>query len=168
MQSSCNKDDQSLAPFFITCSSLWNSHEQSKFSPSKSVITGPESSNNEFCHVKQSDSLFQEQDSSSTLSTCQSQFIMAEAARNSTSSGETHGRHAEQYQRSPLSCVSADFAVSQVQLDYNKSLVSPSPLFPRCNAWDCWLGRKMLTLIGHVLILRSRDLQFYLLIHVMA
>lgn len=133
MQSSCNKDDQSLAPFFITCSSLWNSHEQSKFSPSKSVITGPESSNNEFCHVKQSDSLFQEQDSSSTLSTCQSQFIMAEAARNSTSSGETHGRHAEQYQRSPLSCVSADFAVSQVQLDYNKSLACIS--FPSSESY---------------------------------
>lgn len=122
MQSFYNKDDQSLAPFLITCSSLWNSTEQSKFSPSKSVITGPESSNNEFCHVKQSDPLFQEQDSLSTLSTCQSQYVMAHAARNNTSSDETHGRRAEQYQRSPLLCVSADFAVSQVQLDYNKSL----------------------------------------------
>ncbi|XP_027182935.1 nuclear transcription factor Y subunit A-3-like isoform X1 [Coffea eugenioides] len=122
MQSSCNKDGQSLAPFLITCSSLWNSTEQSKFSPSKSVITGPESSNNEFFHVKQSDLLFQELDSLSTLSTCQSQYVMADAARNSTSGDETHGRRAEQYQRSPLLCVSADFTVSQVQLDYNKSL----------------------------------------------
>lgn len=88
MQSSCDKDDQStdqsLAPFFITCSSLWNSTEP-KYSPSKSIITGQESSANKFFHMKQSESQFQEQDSSSTLSTCQSHYGMADAARNSTS-----------------------------------------------------------------------------------
>ena len=83
------------------------------------------------------------------LSLCQ--LILMEVLSFSAGD-ETHGRRAEQYQRSPLLCVSADFTVSQVQLDYNKSLVSPSPFFPQCNAWDCWLGRKMLTLIRHVLI----------------
>lgn len=98
MPSSCNKDDrstdQSLTPFFITCSSLWNSTEQRRYSPGKSIITGPESSANEFHHVKHSESQFQEQDSSSTLSTCQSHYTMADAARNSTcveNVGKQHG-----------------------------------------------------------------------------
>ncbi|KAL3500838.1 hypothetical protein ACH5RR_039931 [Cinchona calisaya] len=133
MQSSCNKDDQStdesLAPFFITCSSLWNSTEQPTYSPSKSIITGPESPANEFHHVKQSESRFQEQDSSSTLSSCRSHYAMADATRKSTSNDETYGRHVECYQRSPLLYSSADFGVGQVQLDYNKSMACiPFPI----------------------------------------
>ncbi|CAI9093766.1 OLC1v1029331C1 [Oldenlandia corymbosa var. corymbosa] len=130
MQTSSNKGGQSLTPLFITCSSLWNSTEEPKYSPSKSTITAQESSLDDLHPPKQSDSPNQEQDASSTLTSSHSHYGTGDAARNSPSvqnigtqhgSDETCERHGDPYHRSHFLYGNTEYGFGQVPQDYKKA-----------------------------------------------
>lgn len=91
---------QSLSPLVLSCSSLWNSGDQAKCSSAKGIAAGCGSSPSLSDHMKQSESQFQEQDSSSTLSTCQSLYAMGNTARNNSmvqNHGSKHGNAPDTY-----------------------------------------------------------------------
>ncbi|KAI5669644.1 hypothetical protein M9H77_19497 [Catharanthus roseus] len=112
---------QSLSPLVLSCSSLWNSGDQAKCSSAKGIAAGCGSSPSLSDHMKQSESQFQEQDSSSTLSTCQSLYAMGNTARNN-SMVQNHGSKHEHQNKSSLPYWNADYAFGQMQFDYNHNM----------------------------------------------
>ncbi|XP_060208564.1 nuclear transcription factor Y subunit A-3-like isoform X2 [Lycium barbarum] len=78
------KDGQSFAPLFMSCSSMWNSSDQPEHAPSKSVLTGVDSALEHHSDIKKSESQFQDQDSTSTLSTGQSNHAETAMAKSNT------------------------------------------------------------------------------------
>lgn len=124
---------QSLSPpSHLSGSSLWNSYEQIKNSPAESMVSCFESSPNFSHHVKQSKSQFQEQDSLSTLSTCQTHYAkIGNTTRNNTALqnlGSLNGINgtsaiqAEHQKGSYLQSGNADHVFGQVQFDYNHQM----------------------------------------------
>ncbi|XP_016456188.2 nuclear transcription factor Y subunit A-3-like [Nicotiana tabacum] len=80
----CGKEGQSFTPLFVNCSSMWSSGEQPENAPSKSVLTGAESASKCHFNIKQSESQYQDQDSTSTLSTGQSDHVETPMAKSNT------------------------------------------------------------------------------------
>lgn len=76
------KEGQSFAPLFVSCSSMWNSSDQLEHAPSKK--TGVESALKHHSDIKKSESEFQDQDSTSTLSTGQSNHVEAAMGKSKT------------------------------------------------------------------------------------
>ncbi|PHU11702.1 hypothetical protein BC332_18632 [Capsicum chinense] len=76
------KKSQSFAPLFVSCSSMWNSSDQLEHAPSKN--TGVESTLKYHSDIKKSEFKFQDQDSTSTLSTGQSNHMEAVMGKSKT------------------------------------------------------------------------------------
>ncbi|CAN4127033.1 unnamed protein product [Withania somnifera] len=76
------KEGQSFAPLFVSCSSMWNSSDQLEHAPS--LKTGVESALKHHSDIKKSESEFQDQDSTSTLSTGQSNHVEAAMGKSKT------------------------------------------------------------------------------------
>ncbi|PHT94561.1 hypothetical protein T459_02443 [Capsicum annuum] len=82
MLGSHGKEGQSFAPLFVSCSSLWNSNNQTEHAPSKK--TRVESTLKHHSDIKKSEYEFQDQDSTSTLSTGQSNHVEAAMGKSKT------------------------------------------------------------------------------------
>lgn len=78
------KEGQSFAPLFVSCSSMWNSSDKAEYAPSKKVLTGVESALEHHSDIKKSECQFQDQDSTSTLSTGQSNHVEAAMGKSNT------------------------------------------------------------------------------------
>ncbi|KAH6774177.1 hypothetical protein C2S53_009291 [Perilla frutescens var. hirtella] len=135
MQSLSIKDsDRTTADSFPTLfgsrMSMWFSAKQPELSVSKSVATELETTKEHDYHVKLSESQYQEQDSSSTLSTGQSHHEGATSAGSDIQmqnvsfepgSVETYKRREEDFVEPSLSCGNADYLSHQVQMENNQS-----------------------------------------------
>ncbi|KAK4422195.1 Nuclear transcription factor Y subunit A-3 [Sesamum alatum] len=139
MQSLSHKDtDQttadSLATLFGGRSSLWFSTKQPKVSLSKSVAAELETTGEHY-HVKLSESQYQEQDSSSSLSTEQSHHEAANSAKSNSHMQnisfqpglfETYKKRGDDCAVPSLIGGNTDQITNQVQMEHNQSLACMS------------------------------------------
>lgn len=131
MKSVSGKDNRlsTVPESHLSGTSLWNPCEQIKNSHPKGIVSCFESSPNFSDHGKQSKSQFQEQDSSSTLSTCQTHYATTgNTTRNNTtvqnlrSLNGIDGTSADHQKGSSLRSGNTDYLFGQVQFDYNHQM----------------------------------------------
>lgn len=135
MQSLSIKDSDrttadSFPALFGSHMSMWFSNNQPELSVSKSVATELQTTKVHNYHVKFSESQYQEQDSSSTLSTGQSHHEGATSAGSDIQmqnvpfqpgSVDTYKRSREDYVEPSGACGNADYPNHQVQMGQNQS-----------------------------------------------
>ncbi|KAK4372992.1 hypothetical protein RND71_008376 [Anisodus tanguticus] len=147
---------QSFAPLFVSCSSMWNSGDQPEHAPSKSVLTGVESALKHHSDIKQSEAQFQDQDSTSTLSTGQSNHVETTMEKSNTvlqnvaahpGWGGIYEGQTESGKKASLSGESATNTLRQPQVQHNHPMDSLS--YP----WaDTYFGRLVATYGSNAII----------------
>ncbi|KAJ8527123.1 hypothetical protein K7X08_029600 [Anisodus acutangulus] len=150
------KEGQSFAPLFVSCSSMWNSGDRPEHAPSKTVLTGAESALKRHSNIKQPESQFQDQDSTSTLSIGQSNHVETAMAKSNTvlqnvaahpGWGGTYEVQAENGKKTSLSGESATNTLPQPQMHHNHPTACLS--YP----WaDTYFGRLVATYGSNAII----------------
>ncbi|XP_015085134.1 nuclear transcription factor Y subunit A-8-like [Solanum pennellii] len=139
------KEGQSFAPLFVSCSSMWNSSDKAEYAPSKKVLTGVESALEHHSDIKKSECQFQDQDSTSTLSTGQSNHVEAAMGKSNTvlqnvavhpGWGGTYEVQAESGTNAPRSGESDTNTLPQPQVNHNHPMACVSYPFA-----DTYFGR---------------------------